>query len=212
MFTGIIEDLGVIRRIDRKGDSASFIIETSLDLSDTKIGDSISVNGVCLTIVSISKNSFGVDISHETLSRSNLSLTKVNQKLNLERALKLSDRLGGHIVTGHVDGLGEIKRILRIGEYIDITISIPDTLSKYIIEKGSVAVDGISLTVNSCKVGEFSVTLIPHTILNTTLGIAKPGYKVNIENDIIGKYIEHLLIKEKKEGITYNFLERHGYT
>ena len=211
MFTGIIEDLGVIRNIDKKGDSASFIIETSIDLSNTKIGDSISVNGVCLTIVSISGNLFTVDISHETLSISNLNIAHINQKLNLERALKLSDRLGGHIVTGHVDGLGEIKSILKIGGYLDITISIPNTLSRYIIEKGSVAIDGISLTIKKCKGSEFSVTIIPHTILKTTLGDAKPGYKVNIENDIIGKYVEHLLIRERKEGITSEFLEKHGF-
>lgn len=193
MFTGIIEEMGIVKSIKSK----VITIEANKIFDDLKLGDSVAVNGTCLTVSSfegkVSPKIFNADITSETLSRTNLGDLKSGFKVNLERALTLNGRLGGHIVSGHIDGVGIIKNISKNAEDIELTIEVPPNLMKYIIEKGSVAVDGISLTVAKVNKNYFSVAIIPHTLKETILYYKKAGDKVNIENDIIGKYVEKLL-------------------
>lgn len=193
MFTGIIEEMGIVKSIKSK----VITIEANKIFDDLKLGDSVAVNGTCLTVSSfegkVSPKIFNADITSETLSRTNLGDLKSGFKVNLERALTLNGRLGGHIVSGHIDGVGIIKNISKNAEDIELTIEVPPNLIKYIIEKGSVAVDGISLTVAKVNKNYFSVAIIPHTLKETILYYKKAGDKVNIENDIIGKYVEKLL-------------------
>lgn len=193
MFTGIIEEMGIVKSIKSK----VITIEANKIFDDLKLGDSVAVNGTCLTVSSFegktSPKIFNADITSETLSRTNLGDLKSGFKVNLERALTLNGRLGGHIVSGHIDGTGIIKNISKNAEDIELTIEVPPNLMKYIIEKGSVAVDGISLTVAKVNKNYFSVAIIPHTLKETILYYKKAGDKVNIENDIIGKYVEKLL-------------------
>lgn len=193
MFTGIIEEMGIVKSIKSK----VITIEANKIFDDLKLGDSVAVNGTCLTVSSFegktSTKIFNADITSETLSRTNLGDLKSGFKVNLERALTLNGRLGGHIVSGHIDGVGIIKNISKNAEDIELTIEVPTNLIKYIIEKGSVAVDGISLTVAKVNKNYFSVAIIPHTLKETILYYKKAGDKVNIENDIIGKYVEKLL-------------------
>lgn len=193
MFTGIIEEIGIVKSIKSK----VITIEANKIFDDLKLGDSVAVNGTCLTVSSFegkaSPKIFNADITSETLSRTNLGDLKSGFKVNLERALTLNGRLGGHIVSGHIDGVGIIKNISKNAEDIELTIEVPPNLIKYIIEKGSVAVDGISLTVAKVNKNYFSVAIIPHTLKETILYYKKAGDKVNIENDIIGKYVEKLL-------------------
>ncbi len=193
MFTGIIEEMGIVKSIKSK----VITIEANKIFDDLKLGDSVAVNGTCLTVSSFegktSPKIFNADITSETLSRTNLGNLKSGFKVNLERALTLNGRLGGHIVLGHIDGVGIIKNISKNAEDIELTIEVPPNLIKYIIEKGSVAVDGISLTVAKVNKNYFSVAIIPHTLKETILYYKKAGDKVNIENDIIGKYVEKLL-------------------
>lgn len=200
MFTGLVEELGVIRGVARGADSARLIIGASLVLEDIKIGDSIAVNGVCLTAVKFGRDYLEADVMAETLAKSNLNILKPGDAVNLERALKLSDRLGGHIVTGHIDCQGYIAHLERYDNSILITIKAPDNFMGYIIKKGSVSIDGVSLTVADFNSDSFIVSLIPHTARMTNLGFRKTGHKVNLEADIIGKYIERLLLfKESGE-------------
>ena len=191
MFTGIIEEMGIVKSIKSK----VITIEANKIFDDLKLGDSVSVNGTCLTVSSFSNKIFNADITSETLSRTNLGDLKSGFKVNLERALTLNGRLGGHIVSGHIDGVGIVKNISKKSEDIELVIEVPTNLMKYIIEKGSVAVDGISLTVAKVdnNKNNFSVAIIPHTLKETVLYYKKAGDKVNIENDIIGKYVERLL-------------------
>lgn len=191
MFTGIIEEMGIVKSIKSK----VITIEANKIFDDLKLGDSVSVNGTCLTVSSFSNKIFNADITSETLSRTNLGDLKSGFKVNLERALTLNGRLGGHIVSGHIDGVGIIKNISKKSEDIELVIEVPTNLMKYIIEKGSVAIDGISLTVAKVdnNKNNFSVAIIPHTLKETVLYYKKAGDKVNIENDIIGKYVERLL-------------------
>lgn len=193
MFTGIIEEMGIVKSIKSK----VITIEANKIFDDLKLGDSVAVNGTCLTVSSFegktSPKIFNADITSETLSRTNLGNLKSGFKVNLERALTLNGRLGGHIVLGHIDGVGIIKNISKNAEDIELTIEVPPNLIKYIIEKGSVAVDGISLTVAKVNKNYFSIAIIPHTLKETILYYKKAGDKVNIENDIIGKYVEKLL-------------------
>lgn len=193
MFTGIIEEMGIVKSIKSK----VITIEANKIFDDLKLGDSVAVNGTCLTVSSfegkVSPKIFNADITSETLSRTNLGDLKSGFKVNLERALTLNGRLGGHIVSGHIDEVGIIKNISKNAEDIELTIEVPPNLMKYIIEKGSVAVDGISLTVAKVNKNYFSVAIIPHTLKETILYYKKAGDKVNIENDIIGKYVEKLL-------------------
>jgi len=195
MFSGIIQATGSISDIDeRNGDIRVAIVADSLDLDDVKTGDSIAVNGVCLTVVEIEGgNRFSVDISTETLSCTTFSELTTQQPLNLERALRLSDRLDGHLVSGHVDGVGEVMTITDQGRSVRFEIGFPDQLARYIAKKGSICVDGVSLTVNDVVEGCFEVNIIPHTFQETLFSEYKVGTKVNLEVDLIARYLENLL-------------------
>lgn len=194
MFTGIIEGLGTITAIHPSGQGSRFSITSDFDLTGTRIGDSIAVNGACLTAVILQGRRFTVDVSPETLKRSVLGRIKIGEPVNLERALRLSDRLDGHLVAGHVDGIGILRERKTLANAIVITISVPEALSRYMIEKGSVAVDGTSLTINRCDSASFDVSIIPHTAGLTTIGLKKVGDAVNIETDMIGKFVERFVL------------------
>ncbi|MGB9497185.1 MAG: riboflavin synthase [Dissulfuribacterales bacterium] len=216
MFTGIIQGLGTLKDVRRADRGLVFTIHPDFSIKDPRKGESIAVNGVCLTASTISQDVFSAEVSPETLSRTTLSGLMAGSRINLERALRLSDRLGGHLVSGHVDGTGEIIEKENLGRFTLFTIAVSETLDRYIIEKGSIAVDGISLTVNSCGKGRFSVGIIPHTSRLTTMGFRKKGDKINIEVDLIGKYIEKLLLAghikpEKQTDIDTEFLAQHGF-
>jgi len=218
MFTGIIEGAGKITGKRNVGGGIAYDFEAGFDLTDPEEGESIAVSGVCLTAYNIRGRNFSADVSPETLSRTKLGLIGPGNIVNLERALKLSDRLGGHLVSGHVDCLATVTGRKEIGNYTIFSFSLPIEQGRYIIEKGSITIDGISLTVNSCDAGHFSVSIIPHTLKVTTLGNLKVGSKVNIEVDIIGKYVEKLLAPRpemagsgKIEGINSGFLAKHGF-
>ena len=193
MFTGIIEGLGVIRDTRQVSGGRRIVIDTGFDLGDTRVGDSIAVNGVCLTATQVTANRFEADASPETLTRSTLAELKAGGRVNLERALRFTDRLGGHLVTGHIDGTGVIRDKKNVGNAEVITVGVNADLSAYMVPKGSVALDGISLTINRCGRDFFEVSIIPHTAGMTTIGIRRPGDIVNIETDIIGKYVNHFL-------------------
>jgi riboflavin synthase len=209
MFTGIIEDLGTVNRISRKGEDALLIVDTSINLDDINIGDSISVSGACLTVTEKGNKRFSADVSAETLARTNLKSLKTGDKVNLEKSLRLNSFLGGHLVLGHVDGIGKIQEKVSKANSIQFAFEIDVELGRYIVEKGSVAVDGISLTVNRCEKNRFYVNIIPLTARSTTLGFKKAADLVNIETDIIGKYVEKFLNPSK--GIDMNFLAEHGF-
>ncbi|MBI5968957.1 MAG: riboflavin synthase [Deltaproteobacteria bacterium] len=197
MFTGLIRDIGKIQSIERRGGGIRLTISTHLDLSQTKIGDSISVDGACLTVVKLSGHIFTMDVSPETRQRTTLSAAMVGQEVNLEMPLKMSDPLGGHLVSGHVDGTGEIVETTPQGNSTRYRFRVPVEISRYLIEKGSVAVDGISLTITECQDQEFSVNIIPHTAQATTLGRKKVGDRVNIESDLIAKYVEKFVRRQE---------------
>ena len=188
MFTGLVEELGIISEITQ----TEIWIESSVVMEDLGIKDSISVNGACLTVVDLSENTFRVDVVPETLSRTDLGDLSAGDKVNLERSVQLGGRLGGHIVQGHVDGTAVITSIVEEGTSWSIEFGISDTLSKYVVEKGFICVDGASLTVVNCDENAFSIALIPFTKDNTVLGLKRVGSTVNIETDIIGKYLEKL--------------------
>ncbi|RMD84944.1 MAG: riboflavin synthase [Candidatus Dadabacteria bacterium] len=193
MFTGIIEDLGTVVAVEPLAQGAAMTVETSLDLGPERPGASIAIDGACMTIVRRQGRRFEVEISAESLRRTTLGERRAGDRVNLELPLRVGDRLGGHIVTGHVDGIGRIAAIREEGESALYTFSLPRELSKLLVEKGSVAVDGISLTCFACREDRFDVAVIPHTAAVTTLGIKKVGDTVNIEADILGKYVERLL-------------------
>ena len=188
MFTGLVEELGIISKITQ----TEIWIEASVVMKDLGIKDSISVNGACLTVVDLKENTFRVDVVPETLSRTDLGYLAIGDKVNLERSAQLGGRLGGHIVKGHVDGTAAITSIVEDGTSWSIEFQIPNTLSRYIVEKGFICVDGASLTVVNCDEKSFSIALIPYTKDNTVLGLKRVGSTVNIETDIIGKYLEKL--------------------
>jgi riboflavin synthase len=203
MFTGIVEDVGTIKEIKTKTKEVLFTIETkNIDVGEIQLGESISVNGTCLTVIAMGKNTFTVEASHETLRRTILSKLKVGSRVNLERALKLGGRLGGHIVNGHVDGVGKVESIERRGKSIEVWFSLPEEFSKYVVEKGSIAVDGVSLTVNAVRGNWFSVNIIPYTQEATIFAELKPGDFVNIECDIIAKYVEKFVLGGEKKDIS----------
>ena len=194
MFSGIVEDIGVLQALEEKDKGVVLRVGVrKIDAGELVPGESVAVNGVCLTVVSVEDGSFSVDASHETLSRTNLSGLRAGSGVNLERSLRVGDRMGGHIVTGHVDGVGAVQSIAPVGESRVFSFSIPAALAKYVVEKGSVAVDGVSLTVNSVRGAEFSVNIIPYTLRETTFSEFRRGREVNIECDIIGKYVEKML-------------------
>ncbi len=189
MFTGIVEEVGVISKITNNG----MTVKASRVLSDVKLGDSIAVNGTCLTAVSFTDSEFSVDLSPETMRRTSLSQLAEGSRVNLERALSASDRMGGHIVQGHVDGTGRITSIKPDGDSIIFRVRVPKRLDKYIVEKGFVAVDGISLTVVKRGASSFTLAVIPYTLENTNLALLSVGDRVNLEADILAKYVESLL-------------------
>jgi len=209
MFTGIIQTLGTVKTLARKGQDAMLEIETGITQAETRIGDSIAVNGACLTVTKLGGRGFTADVSAETLNRTTLGALKRGDRVNLEKSLRVSDLLGGHLVLGHVDGVGKIAERTSKSNSIIFGIEIESGLSRYIVEKGSVAVDGISLTVNRCVTGRFYINIIPLTAAETTLGFRNNGDSVNIETDIIGKYVERFLKPEK--GVDLNFLAEHGF-
>jgi len=216
MFTGLIQDIGRIQSIERRRGGIHLTVSTYLDLNHTKIGDSISVDGACLTVVKLSGRTFTVDVSPETLQRTTLSSAKEGQAVNLEMPLKMSDPLGGHFVSGHVDGTGEIVETTPEGNSIRYRFRVPVEIGRYLIEKGSVAVDGISLTVIECQDQEFSVSIIPHTAQKTTIGGKRAGDRVNIENDLLAKYVEKFMRRgDRRERetspIDAAFLAKHGF-
>ncbi|WP_418790471.1 riboflavin synthase [Phosphitispora sp. TUW77] len=193
MFTGIIEEMGILKKIQRGADSARLTLEASEVLKDVRLGDSIAVNGICLTVVDFNERFFDADVMAETLRKTNLEDLKPGDRVNLERALKVGGRLGGHIVSGHIDGVGIITRQHKEDIAVITSIRAPAEVIKYVVKKGSVAIDGISLTVVDCTNDSFQVSLIPHTASLTTLGYKKTGDRVNLEADIIGKYVERLV-------------------
>lgn len=216
MFTGIIEGLGVLAaREARQQGSSRITIETGLDLSRTRIGDSIAVNGVCLTVVELSGRRFKADLSPETLRRSTFSALKQGARVNLERALRLSDRLDGHLVSGHIDDTGILTAKQPAANALICRFDVASGLTRYMIEKGSVAVDGISLTINAVHAQGFEVSVIPHTASVTTLGYLGAGARVNIETDLIGKYIERFMTTktspEQPSGVSMQLLARTGF-
>ncbi len=195
MFTGIIEGSGTIKKIDSKSEGAVLAIETDIDLAETKIGDSIAVNGACLTAVSFEKKLFKVDMAPETIARTTFKNASAGTKVNIERALRLSDRLDGHLVSGHIDGTGTIASKVKKSNAWIITINVPTKLAEQMIEKGSIAIDGISLTINKCSNKDFEISVIPHTLKMTTIEGKNVGDKVNIETDMLGKYVQKILNK-----------------
>ncbi len=218
MFTGLIEGIGKVTGITRTRGDMKLTIMPLFDMSDCGIGDSISVNGVCLTITGIKDRSISMDVSQETISRSILDQFKQGDEVNLERAMRLTDRLGGHLVSGHVDGVGRILKTEQNQRSWLIRIGIDEDLAKYTIEKGSIAVDGISLTINSCQNRYFEVNIIPETAKQTTILRKKAGDLVNIETDLIAKYVEKFLLKERfaetekrSSVIDQKMLNRYGF-
>ena len=193
MFSGIVEEMGAVQAIDRGLAGAKFSILASVILDDLQVGDSVSVSGACLTTTKIEDQSFLVDVSTETLNCTNLGKIAVGTPLNLERAMKLNARMGGHLVTGHVDGIGILRARAQDGNAISLTVEASDEIMRYCVPKGSIAIDGISLTINAVKGQAFSVAIIPHTAKVTTIGLKQIGDSVNLESDLIGKYVERLL-------------------
>ena len=215
MFTGIVEEMGVLRSVRRGAHSAVLSIGAEAVLSDLKIGDSVAVNGVCLTATTVDAGGFTADVMHETLRRSSLGALAPGSPVNLERAMAANGRFGGHIVSGHIDGLGTITKTRRDDNAVWYTVQATPALLRYVVEKGSIAIDGISLTVASVEADRFSVSVIPHTAAVTVLGQKRPGDIVNLETDIIGKYVEKLLRPAEdtapKGGISLEFLMENGF-
>ena len=215
MFTGIIEELGTVERVARGRVSAILAIRAEAILSDLKIGDSVAVNGVCLTATSLTGHGFTADVMHETLDRSSLAGLGPGSPVNLERAMAADGRFGGHIVAGHVDGVGTIAAIEQDDNAIWFTITAPEQVLRYVVEKGSIAIDGISLTVARVETDRFAVSVIPHTAAVTLLGQRRTGDRVNLESDLVGKYVERLLRPAPEEKgqsrLTMEFLTQHGF-
>ena len=218
MFTGIIESVGKIANMEPRGGDMRLRINThKLDLGDVKLGDSIAVNGVCLTVIQLPGDGFWADVSLETLAHTSFKQLQTGSRVNLEKALTPQTRLGGHMVSGHVDGLGEIASRHEDSRSIRLQVKAPDDLAKYIAHKGSICVDGISLTVNAVSGALFDLNIVPHTVQETTVGQWQPGVKVNLEVDVIARYLERLLLGEKaadpkQEGdITLGFLAQNGF-
>lgn len=197
MFTGLIEDVGQVESWQIRGQAGVLTLKTGLPLREVSVGASITVNGACLTVIRKSRNRFTVDISPETLERTNLKKIRPGDLVNLERSLRLNDRLGGHLVTGHVDGVGVVDLIEKKGDFTFFSIRVPAKLGALLVPKGSVAVDGISLTVNQCRDRSFSVAIVPFTLKHTNLRARRVGDKVNVETDLIGKYVQKLLYARK---------------
>lgn len=209
MFTGIVEGLGRVKRLTMKGTDAVLEIESGSNLAEVSLGDSIAVNGACLTVTAKNQQNFQADVSAETLSRTTLKLLKAGHQVNLEKSLRVGGFVGGHFVLGHVDATGRILSQMQKSGSLILAIEMNENIARYIVEKGSVALDGISLTVNKLEKSRFYVNIIPHTAANTTLLIKKEGDLVNIETDILGKYVEKLI--QSSKGIDKDFLAKHGF-
>ncbi|SIN74925.1 riboflavin synthase [Salinivibrio sp. ES.052] len=218
MFTGIIEAVGRISKLTRKGQDMTLTVDSgALDLSDVKLGDSIATNGVCLTVVALTATGYSADVSSETLARSSLGALSVGDSVNLEKAMLPTTRFGGHMVSGHVDGLGEVTSVNQTGRAWEYWIALPPELAKYVALKGSITVDGISLTVNEVNGSTFKLTIVPHTAEQTTIQHFAPGRKVNIEVDVIARYLERLMLGDKaaeptqSTGVSLDTLARSGF-
>lgn len=217
MFTGIIEAKGTIKSLVNHGDDIRLTVETGkLDMSDVALGDSIATNGVCLTVVDFGEHFYSVDVSSETIKYTGFADYSSGSAVNLEKAMRADTRFGGHIVSGHVDGVGEVLSVTDHQRYVEIWVKAPDELAKYIAHKGSITVDGVSLTVNEVKGATFMLWLIPHTLQETVMGTYAKGTKVNLEVDIIARYLERLMLgdkaaQEEKQDISMSFLAEHGY-
>ncbi|MCD9489219.1 riboflavin synthase [Photobacterium phosphoreum] len=216
MFTGIIEAVGKISALTPKGADISVTVDSgSLDLADVKLGDSIATNGVCLTVVKLTGKGYVADLSLETLHRTAFANYKAGQVVNLEKAMLATTRFGGHMVSGHIDAVAEVIERQHIGRAIEFWIKVPPQLAKYISEKGSVAVDGISLTVNAVRGDEFKLTIVPHTATETTMADFSVGRKINLEVDVIARYLERLMLgdkaAEKQSQVTMDLLARTGF-
>jgi riboflavin synthase len=212
LFTGLIEEVGKIHGVKKGASSAILSVQASKVMGDIHLGDSIAVNGVCLTVTSTSPSGFTADVMHETLNRSSLGTLRIGSYVNLERAMSANGRFGGHIVSGHIDGTGTISDIRQDDNAVWFTLKAPLQVLRYIIEKGSIAIDGISLTVARVSKDSFQVSIIPHTATFTTLSHRRIGDLVNLENDCVGKYVERLMEKEvSNNNITAGFLAKHGF-
>lgn len=211
MFTGIVKELGIVRNMNKAGANYRLDIESKNIAKSVKIGDSVAVNGICLTLVSIKGNIMSFDVMAQTIRTANLIDLKNNDHVNLEDSLKAGDPIGGHFVLGHVDCAGKITDINKTGGEACIEIGIPGNFANLIVDKGSIAIDGVSLTIGKASGDKFNVYLIPHTLKTTTLGFGKPGDKLNIEFDILGKYVMRLKDAENGSKITENFLKENGF-
>ncbi|MDA0146827.1 riboflavin synthase [Vibrio sp. LaRot3] len=216
MFTGIVEAVGTLAAITPKGEDISVTVNCeSLDMADVKLGDSIATNGVCLTVIEFNQHSYTADLSLETLNKTGFADYSVGDKVNLEKAMLPTTRFGGHIVSGHVDGVGEIVERNIVGRSIEFWVSMPQEISKYVAEKGSITVDGISLTVNDLRKNAFKLTIVPHTSAETTIDDFQVGRKVNLEVDVLARYMERLLTSreaaEPESRITMEFLQQNGF-
>jgi riboflavin synthase len=211
MFTGIIETRGKILRVSPRGQGRRLSIEIPSDLTGLQLGDSINVDGACLTVAEIHGQVIDVDVSSETLQKTTFGDLRQGGGVNLERALRLSDRLGGHIVTGHIDATGTIVERREERDFLHLRVRIPRDLSKHVVQKGSIAIDGVSLTINDCREEEIQLTLIPYTLRQTTLIEKRAGDRVNVETDILAKYVERLLGKGGPGTLSASFLREHGF-
>ena len=212
MFTGIIQSVGRVARLEPRGGDLRLHVDTAdLDLADVQLGDSIAVSGLCLTAVALEASGFAADVSNETLSLTTLGQLKAGDPVNLEKALRLADRLGGHLVSGHVDGLGKVVSVAPDGRSQRWTFEVPAGPARYIAAKGSICIDGTSLTVNEVAGHRFGVNLIPHTVERTTFHAKRAGDAVNIEVDVIARYVERLIGDGQASGIDVNFLKQHGF-
>lgn len=213
MFTGIVEGKGKVLRMEPRGQGKALVLKVPPHLTEMQLGDSINVNGACLTVVERSGEVIKVDLSPETLEKTTVGSLREGSEVNLERALRLSDRLGGHIVTGHVDGIGSVTERRQETDFLSLRIRVPLSVAKYVVEKGSVAIDGVSLTVNKCTADEIQFTLIPYTLGRTTLLGRRVGDAVNVEADIVGKYVEKVVTQRGRSGerIDLSFLKDHGF-
>lgn len=211
MFTGIIEEIGTVKEFAKSGNSALIVVECSKILENPQIGESIAIDGVCQTVTKFDKGSFSAQVSFETLDVTTFSKLKKGDKVNLERALSVNGRFGGHIVTGHIDGLAKIKNIQKLAEFYNIKFEIAQDLAKYVAKKGSVTLNGISLTVADISGSEFIVAIIPHTFENTSLKSLQTGDFVNFEVDILAKYVEKILSTGNNKAIDEDFLKENGF-
>jgi riboflavin synthase len=216
MFTGIIEGMGTITGVRPSGSGRRLIVVSDFDLTGTKIGDSLAVSGACLTAVQLAGRCFEVDVSPETLAKTTLGAARAGERVNLERALRLSDRIDGHLVSGHIDATGTIDDRETASNAIIVTVAVPAALTRYMIVKGSVAADGVSLTINTLEPTRFAVSIIPYTAHLTTIGLKRKGEPVNIETDMIGKYVEKFISTQHSQeaprtGVTMEMLAKSGY-